>query len=323
MTSQAQPVQPERSQLAAAIELRHLRYFVAVADELSFTRAARRLHVAQQTLSEGIAQLESIVGMGLFERTTRPVGFTDAGVRWLPYAQDALAAAERAQDTARRLRDERRAGLRVGLAATAAFPLTPLLLDAFRERHPQVALSTRHFDFGDPTGGLLTGETDIAIVRPPFTANGIELLVIASEPRYVALADTHPLAARHSVTFDQIADEPWIEVDESDPVWCAFWRLTALREQPLRVGASGHGLDDLLEAARTRQAVGVVAESVARAQPWPQLTYVKVDDIPPSDVAVAWRSGEITPAVADFIAVARDPQFAQVLDHPRPAKVAD
>jgi DNA-binding transcriptional LysR family regulator len=298
-------VHPEPSPVAASIELRHLRYFLAVAQELNFTRAARRLNFVQQTLSEGVAQLEDIVGMRLFERSSRPMQLTDAGVRWLPYAREALEAAERAGDAASDLRNGHTARLRVGLAATAAFPLTPALLEAFRERHPQVALSTRHFDFGDPTGGLLTGETDIAIVRPPFSAEGLELLVIASEPRYVALAEQHPLAQRASVSFEEIADEPWIKIDESDPVWCAFWRLSALRSQPLRVGASGQRLEDLLEAARTRQAVGVVAESVARAQPWPHLTFVKVADIPPSDVAVAWRSGEHLLQVSQFIATAQ------------------
>jgi DNA-binding transcriptional LysR family regulator len=204
------------------------------------------------------------------------------------------------------LRSGHVARLRVGLAATAAFPLTPVLLDAFRARHPQVALTTRHFNFGDPTGGLLDGESDVAIVRPPFSADGLELLVIASEPRYVALSDQHPLADRASVSFKEIMDEPWIEVDESDPVWCGYWRLTALRTEPLRVGASGRSLEDLLEAARTRQAVGVVAESVARAQPWPQLTFVKVTDIPASDVAVAWRAGNTSPAVGEFIAIAQE-----------------
>ena len=299
MTPQAQPVQ-------SSIELRHLRYFLAAAEELSFTRAARRLNVVQQTLSEGIAQLEHLLGVRLFERGARPLELTDAAVRWLPYAREALEAAERAQDAARQLRSGQLARLRVGLAATAAFPLTPVLLEAFRTRHPQVALSTRHFNFGDPTGGLRDGETDVAIVRPPFTADGLELLVIASEPRYVALSDQHPLARRSSVSFADIEDEPWIEVDESDPVWCGYWRLTALRTAPLRVGASGRSLEDLLEAARTRQAVGVVAESVARAQPWPQLAFVKVTDIPASDVAVAWRAGEVSPAAREFVTIARE-----------------
>jgi DNA-binding transcriptional LysR family regulator len=288
----------------APIAPRHLRYFITVAEEQSFTHAARRLNVVQQTLSEGVAQLENLLGFQLFERSTRPVQLTETGARWLPYAREALNATERAGQAAQRLRDSQGAELRVGLAATAAFPLTPALLDAFRARHPDVELSTRHFDFSEPTGGLRTGETDIAIVRPPFDADRIELLVIASEPRYVALADSHPLAGRPSVSFAEIAREPWIEIAESDPIWCAFWRLTALRDEPLRIGAAGRSLEDLLEAARTGQAISVVAESVARAQPWPGLTYVKVDDIPPSDIAVAWHAGENPPAVSEFIAVA-------------------
>jgi len=306
MTPQAQPVPPTSARLAPSFELRHLRYFLAAAEELNFTRAARRLDVVQQTLSEGIAQLEEVLGLRLFERATRPVELTDAAARWLPYAREALAAAERAGDAAVQLRAGAITRLRVGLAATAAFPLTPTLLETFRLGHPHIALSTQHFDFGDPTGGLLTGEADVAIVRPPFTATGLELLVIASEPRYVALSDHHPLARRTSVSFTEIEDEPWIEVSESDPAWCAFWRLTALRNQPLRVGASGQSLEDLLEAARTRQAVGVVAESVALAQPWPELTFVKVTDIPPSDVAIAWRAGDTSTPVSAFITVAQN-----------------
>lgn len=306
MNPQARPVRPGMSLLTTSIEVRHLRYFLAVVEELSFTRAALQLSVVQQTLSEGIAQLEHLLGFRLFERTTRPVQLTDAGVRWLPYAREALEAAWRAQDAAERLRPGHTTTLRVGLAATAALPLTPVLLESFRTRHPQVALTTRHFDFGDPAGGLLTGEADVAIVRPPFSASGLELLVIASEPRYVALPARHPLADRAGVTFAEIEDEPWIAIDESDPVWCDYWRLTALRSKPLRVGASGRSLEDLLEAARTGQAVGVVAESVARAQPWPQLTFVKVTDIPASDVAVAWRADETSPPVQDFITMARE-----------------
>lgn len=308
MNQPTEPVAPVHgaSRAPISIEVRHLRYFFAVADELNFTRAAGRLDVSQQTLSEGIARLETILGMRLFERATQPVRLTDQARQWLPYAQDALDAAERAQQAARHLRDGHSARLRVGLAATAAFPLTPTLLQVFGEQYPQVALSTRHFDFADPTGGLMSGESDVAIVRPPFSSDGLKLAVIASEPRYVALSDRHRLAQRTAVTFEEIADEPWIEVDESDPVWCAFWRVSAQRSRPLHVGAKGRTLEDLLEAARTSQAVGVVAESIARSQPWPQLTYVKVDDIPHSDIAVAWHADKNTTPVRDFIAIAEE-----------------
>ena len=204
MTAPAPPVQPPT---VAPIELRHLRYLLAVAEELSFTRAARRLNVGHHTRSEGIAQLPDSGGGRLFDRT-RPGQLTHAGVGWRPSARDALDAVERARELAGRLRDGAVRRLRVGLAATAAFPLTPTIVEAFREGHPEVAVSTRHFDFGDPTGGLLTGESDVAIVRPPFSAAGLRLLVIASEPRYVALSCQHPLAPRTSVRFAEIADEP-------------------------------------------------------------------------------------------------------------------
>jgi DNA-binding transcriptional LysR family regulator len=302
---QAPPVRPGSPLPATSVELRHLRYFLAVAEELNFTRAASRLHVVQQTLSEGIAQLEDTLGLRLFERT-RPLQLTGPAVHWPPYAREALEAAQRAKEAAGQLRAGYTARLRVGLAATAALPLTPVLLAAFRDRHPQIALSARHFDFSDPAGGLLTDQTDVAIVRPPFSGDGLELLVIASEPRYVALSDQHPLARQANVSFAEIADEPWIEVSDSDPVWCAFWRLTAFRSRPPRVGASGQSLEDLLEAARTQQAVGVIPECVARAQLWPKLKFVKVTDIPPSDVAVAWRAGEASPPLSEFITITRE-----------------
>jgi DNA-binding transcriptional LysR family regulator len=289
------------------VELREIRTFLVLAEELHFGRAAQRLFVSSSRVSQTIRTLESRVGGRLFDRTSRSVRLTAAGEQLRasvtePYVQ--IQQAIRAGREA--LNAVEAAKLRVGLAATAAFPLTPLLLAAFRECHPEVAVSTRHFGFGDPTGGLLSGDVDIAIVRPPFSADGLELLVIAREPRYVALSTEHPLARRTGVRFEEIEDEPWIEADESDPVWCAFWRLTAQRTRPLRVGAQGQGLEDLLEAARTRQAVGVVAESVARAQPWPQLTFVQVTDIPPSEVALAWHTGKPTPPISEFIRIARN-----------------
>jgi DNA-binding transcriptional LysR family regulator len=287
------------------VELREIRTFLVLAEELHFGRAAQRLFVSSSRVSQTIRTLESRVGGRLFDRTSRSVRLTAAGEQLRASVTEPYVQIQQAIRTGREALVEA-ATLRVGLAATAAFPLTPLLLAAFRECHPEVAVSTRHFGFGDPTGGLLSGDADIAIVRPPFTADGLELCVIAREPRYVALSAEHPLARRMGVRFHEIENEPWIEVDQSDPVWCAFWRLTAQRTQPLRVGARGQGLEDLLEAARTRQAVGVVAESVARAQPWPQLTFVQVTDIPPSEVALAWHTGRPAPPVGEFIRIARN-----------------
>lgn len=285
------------------LDVRQLRYFVAVADELNFTRAAERLGVVQQALSTGVAQLEAVLGIRLFERSTRAVALTEAGATWLPHAREALSGVERAEEVARDLAAGRAGRLRVGLAATAALDLTPKLLRAFAERHPGVQLVTEHFDFEDPTGGLRDRRTDVALVRPPFTSDGIDVVVVASEPRYAALPVADPLAARPAVEFAEIADHPWIEII-SDPVWCEFWRASDRRTQPPNFGARGRTLHDLLEAARAGRATGLVPASIARSQAWPGVAFVEVIDIPTSSVAVAWRSRHRTAAVRDFAGLA-------------------
>ena len=150
-------------------EVRHLAYFVALAEELNFTRAAARLNVVQQALSAGVAQLETLVGVRLFERTTRRVRMTAAGEDFLPRAREALAAVDLALATARRHADGAAGHLAVGLSSTTGLPATPQLLRAFADRYPEVELEVRHFTFADPYAGLLTGETDVAILRPPLS----------------------------------------------------------------------------------------------------------------------------------------------------------
>ena len=252
-------------------EVRHLAYFVAVAEELNFTRAAARVNVVQQALSAGVAQLETLVGARLFERTTRRVRLTAAGEDFLPRAREALAAVDLAIATARQHANGAAGRLAVGLSSTTGLPATPRLLGGFAERYPEVELEVRHFDFTDPYAGLLTGETDVAIVRPPF-ATALELHEVAREPRYVTLPAGHPLAGREEVAFAEIADEPWMDTD-TDPVWCAFWTAAEHRTRPPRVGAVCRSLDELFEAARLGRACGMVPESVARSRAWPGLAF--------------------------------------------------
>ncbi|OLB80119.1 MAG: hypothetical protein AUI14_07840 [Actinobacteria bacterium 13_2_20CM_2_71_6] len=148
-------------------ELRHLAYFLAAAGELNFTRAARRLHVVPQALSTAVAQLEDILGV--------------------PLAAEALAAVDAAARAARDTGRGLTGALRVGLAATGALPLTPHPLRAYARRYPEVVVEVRHFDFTDPSGGLWSDDSDVALVRPPFGADGLILEPIGTEPRHVVL----------------------------------------------------------------------------------------------------------------------------------------
>jgi DNA-binding transcriptional LysR family regulator len=286
-------------------EVRQLQYFVTVAEELNFTRAAERLHVVQQSLSTAIAQLEAELGIRLFERTTRSVNLTSAGAAWLPYAREALASLNRAADAAEDLAAGRSGRLRVGLAATGALSFMPPLVRRFRERFPLVDLDTKHFDFQDPCGGLRTRETDVAIVRPPFLDSGLTLVALGEELRYAVLASDHPLAQRNAVEFADLLDEPWMDI-ETDPVWCDFWQVNERRARPPTIGAMCRTLDDLFEAARAGTAMGLVPESIAQTQSWPNLAFVAVRDIAPSTVAVAWHSDDASPLVANFVELAKE-----------------
>lgn len=287
------------------IEIRELRYFVALAEELNFTRAAERLHVVQQSMSSAIARLETNLGFKLFKRSSHSVALTDSGATWLLHAREVLAAADRAERAARDLAAGRASTLRIGLAATAAVELTPVLLSTFAEQNPLIHLVTQHFGFDDPTGGLRTGETDVAIVRPPFTRGGVDLVVVGAEARYVAVTGAHPLARQSTTTFERLIDEPWIKI-ESDPLWCDFWRVNDRRSSPPVFGAHGRGLEDLLEAARDGRAIGLVPASIANSQQWPGLAFVEVTDIPASEIAVAWRAESASPAVRTFVALAAE-----------------
>jgi DNA-binding transcriptional LysR family regulator len=284
-------------------ELRQLRYFVAVAEELNFTRAAQRVHLVQQALSGAIAQFEHQLGVRLFVRTTRRVELTDEGSALLPYAREALAAADRGVAALAEVAAGRSGHLRVGLAMTSGLSLTPTLLRRFAGHYPDVELVVRHFDFSDPSGGLVDATSDVAIVRPPLSPSRLGMIELVEEPRYAVLGSAHPLAGRAMVHLDQLLDEPWVHVD-TDPVWWDFWRGGAHRTRPSPVGPLCSSMDDVFEAARSLRGTGLVPESIAHAQNWPGLSFVRVVDVVASRAVVAWRESERHVFVENFLRLA-------------------
>jgi DNA-binding transcriptional LysR family regulator len=286
-------------------ELRQLRYFVAVAEELNFTRAAQRVHVVQQGLSGAIAQLEQQLGARLFLRTTRRVELTDAGVVLLPYARETLAAADRGVTALAEVVGGHRRQLRVGLAMTAGLSLTPTLLRCFEARNADVDLVVRHFDFQDPSGGLRDDASDVAIVRSPFSAAGISMRELLSERRYAVLGSAHPLARTPALRLDQLLDVPWIRVD-TDPIWWSFWRAAGERMRSSPPGPHCASINDLCEAARSMRGTGLVPESIANSQHWPGVSFVQVVDVPMSTVVAAWREADERAIVKDFVTLAGD-----------------
>jgi DNA-binding transcriptional LysR family regulator len=200
-------------------DLRQLRYFVAVAEERNLTRAAGRLHIAQQSLSQQIRTLEAQLGVTLFERSTRGVELTAVGAVLLREARPVLAQAERAVEAVRRAARGEQGELRVGFLSTVANYFMPPVVRAFRERHPAVTLHTEDVPIAALVAGLRDGTLDAGLSRPPLV-DDLATEVVLREPVAAVLPEGHPLADRAELTLADLADEPWVLTPRASwPPW--------------------------------------------------------------------------------------------------------
>jgi DNA-binding transcriptional LysR family regulator len=196
------------------VELRHLEYFVAVAEELSFTRASRRLHVVQSGVSSAIQSLERELGAALFDRDRHRVALTDAGQALLPEARATLAAAQAAREAVGETRSGLRGTVTVGTMQSVGQLDLPALLGRFHTTHPDVAVRLRLASSG--SAGLarevISGALDLAVLSlPGQPPAGLALRFVSAEPLLVVCHPAHPLAARRSATLEEIADEAFID----------------------------------------------------------------------------------------------------------------
>lgn len=192
------------------MELRHLHYFIAVAEELHFTRAAERLHLAQPALSQQIKRLETELAVELFRRTSRRVELTDAGKVFLTEARAAVEAAERAVASVRRAARGEFGWLRVGFVGSAAYGVLPRLLQNFITRWPDVHLELDELTTERQIVQLAAGEIDVGIARELREEEGLSVKPLLREPLVLALPTAHPLARRRRLRLAEVAREPLI-----------------------------------------------------------------------------------------------------------------
>lgn len=192
------------------LELRHLRYFVAVAEELNFSRAADRLHMAQPPLSAAIRQLEQELGTELFVRTTREVRLTEAGSTFLDGARRTLAELDRARSNAQRAAAGEAGQLRVGFSWSARFETLPAVGRAFRATNPDVSLLTEEMWNARMPPALRSGSIDLAISLCPEVAGEFSYLALRSEPVVALLPQSHRLADRGEIELASLAEEGFL-----------------------------------------------------------------------------------------------------------------
>ncbi|MFE9186991.1 LysR family transcriptional regulator [Micromonospora haikouensis] len=287
------------------LDLRLVGYFLVVAEQANFGRAAAALHVAQPSLSRQIQRLEEHLGTRLFDRTPQGSRLTAAGRAFLPQAQTLLQAAQAATVAAREATTpyEIMIGYVSDLVITSA-------VRRLRHRHPTARIRTRHIGLLD--GRALTDRrVDALVTRAPlaFPTDRLRLRDLWAEPRVLVVHHGHRLAGKESVTVDDLANEAFPRCPSAVTTWNDFDRL---EPRPGKAPVIDAPLDyesfqDKLDMVAEGRAVLVLAESDRRPTLRPDLTTVPIKDIAPSRVVLVTRASDPNPLIAEFLALAATP----------------
>ncbi|WP_406122535.1 LysR family transcriptional regulator [Streptomyces sp. NBC_00989] len=274
------------------VHVRDLRYFVAVAEELHFTRAAERLYVSQPALSKQIRALERQLGAELFRRDRQGVALTAAGAALLPYAERVLAVWAEGASALAEVSAAERSTLVVGMSTSPGRGgLLPAIRSRFTAAHPEANVRLRQVSWDDPTAGLADGDADVAFVWLPLPdAERYGWTVVAEEPRLVALPDTHPLAARAAVDFADLVDEPFLALPpDAGPLRDHWLALDERGGRLPRIGAEIASTEETYEALVAGLGVCLVATGNAHLITLGGVITRPVHGISPSRYALAWR----------------------------------
>ncbi|MBT2440906.1 LysR family transcriptional regulator [Streptomyces sp. ISL-36] len=278
------------------IELRHLRCFLAIAEEGNVTRAAARLHLTQPAVSRTLAALEKHLGVRLVDRSTHHLALTAEGRAF----HDRAAAAVTAFDTALDPERLRHRPLRLGHAWSALGPYTTPLLRRWQREHPETPLELLRVD--DRTAGLLRGEVDAALLRGPVDAPGLATAELATETRVAAVPADSPLGGRPALLLADLAGERVVLNTVSGTTTLDLWPPAHRPAGTLTVANT----DDWLTAIAAGRGVGVSSASTAAMHPHPGVTYRPLTDAPPVHVVLAWRDASPHPAVGALVALAHE-----------------
>ncbi|MFI5801723.1 LysR family transcriptional regulator [Streptomyces sp. NPDC051561] len=296
------------------VDTRLLRYFVAVAEEGTLTRAAVRLYVSQPALTKQIRQLESLVGELLFTRSRAGMELTEAGRVLASRAPGLLGEWDGALRETRGAAGRAAKVLRVGFLASAANEATEGIFAEFARLRPGWRVEMRQASWSDPTAGLAGGEAEVALLRLPFP--GREALRVAelfAEPRWVALPAGHRLAGSEVIPFRDLWDEPFVAAPPETGGWQDHWLAAGEREgRPVRIGAVTDQPDEWLSAIANGYGIALAPESAARYYARPGIVYRPVSGVSPTRVGVAWvPAADDDPVVRDFVQCCLEGDFVR------------
>ncbi len=290
------------------MELRHLRYFVAVAEELHFGRAAARLFIAQPPLSQQIQQLERELGVMLFQRTSRRVQLTPAGEVFLTGARQTLADLAAAVHSTQRAARGETGWLGIGFAASATYDLLPAVLHDFRECFPDVALSLMELNAVEQSAALRDRSIHVGFARPHTDEADVAVEAVLRESFLVALPAAHPLAGLPLLSLALLASEPFVSFPE---------RPLPSYAQVVRAVCAGVGFAPRVvqEVREMQTAISLVAAGLGIALLPASVQHLHrdgvvyrplPDDAPRTELAVITRKEDASPTLHNFLGIVRE-----------------
>jgi DNA-binding transcriptional LysR family regulator len=288
------------------MELRHLRYFLAVAEERHFGRAAKRLRIAQPPLSRQIHALEAEVGLPLFDRAKRRIELTPAGTAFLTHARRVFEVIDDGVHEARRAAAGQIGRIAVGYPTSVAFGGLVDLLGAFRAHSPGVEVTLRELAPQDQVDALKDGRIDVGFVRTPIDGDGLASCRVYREPLLIVLPEGHPLAGHRRIALSLLAREPFVCFPRSrSPTFFDFlMRLCHDAGFTPRI-AQEAPLLDILSLVAAGFGVAMLPGSV-RAAGRPGVVFRPIQGAPETELRVAWRPNDPSPVLRDFLQVVRE-----------------
>ncbi len=289
------------------LEIRHLRYFVAVAEELSFSTAAQRLHMAQPPLSRAVKALENQLGVVLLERTTRRVELTEAGRLLLEESRSAIDRFDSALARAAQAGRIEGRSLRIGFRPAASLPLLEPIVREFRLRNPHMSVETSRIEWSDQISCLLTGRVDVAFVLHPVAHHQVTVADLLAARRAVAMPSDHPLGTKSSIQLAELSGHALAIPKGATAEWQGFWTATP---RPIDVDTPNPPIvgnaDESFAAVLSGQAFVIAISTVMTYYRDGSLSLVPIDDIAPAVIGLASREESEHPGIPAFAEVATE-----------------
>jgi DNA-binding transcriptional LysR family regulator len=283
------------------METRHLRYFLAVAEEKHFGRAALRLHMAQPPLSHQIKQLEEQVGTPLFERTTRKVELTPAGELLFERGRRILQDLEDLESDIVQVGEGASGVLRLGLSGSATYRLLPSLVQRVQRELPGLKLTVRgEMLTPQMVADLEEGRLDIAVLRPPVHSPDLGLAYLEQDRLVAALHATHPLASREQLSLADLADEAFVGYPAESVVTRIFHEACRRQGFSPRIVQETRETSTLLSLVAAGMGIALVPIT-SRMFTFQDIVFRHVNDAPAVDLAVSWRLSDKAPLVQRFL----------------------